>query len=244
MKRILVVLTIAATLYYCDSTSSDPDVDTSTDSVSLPSAKPQEPGFDTVDISSFLSNYLLIGNEESLLANDIRTVDIKDYSQYELNKKAQVVVSREYDSDVYVEFRYTENGMLESATHRLHSQPNFRHESVHVYSENGELTKVINIDSDSSLSSDSHDTISDPLELAKFHPFTFRRAIEFNSYYLDKPLNRILTYRNTIVFGSLMMTGQNELAYYLNPSGLIDSLLISGIDNDETVTFYYEHYKY
>ena len=197
-------------------------------------------GFIPLDVSKFLSNYLLIGEQIKFSKNNISYLNITGYESYNLNNQGLITKTGNITNN-FSEFTYNERGQLTELLHKQHNPKLTYFKRELNYSNDGQLKEVTEIMFNDKSEIEKKESIAEKEKLEKFQT-PFKRDLKFESYKIDTTNRLILTYRNDLTFCcGERMNGKNRLLYYYGLNGLIDSLIIRGINSNRKMKFNYEY---
>jgi hypothetical protein len=195
-----------------------------------------EKNFSILNTQNYFSDKILIGKIGKL--NGFNSINIKGYRFYKLNKNGQIVST--YDiSNNYDEFSYDKLNRLISVKYKQHNPPETYAEFEYKYSKENTLFEIKKISFENNKKINT-EIVSDKIKFDKMKKYFVRK--KETEYLINNDERKIITYENRMIFccGEIM-NGKNKLTYYLNKNGLIDSLIINGIETKREMKFVYEY---
>ena len=195
-----------------------------------------EQGFYNLNTQNFLYDKLLIGEIGKL--NGLKSISIKGYKSYELNGKGKIISTYNITNN-YEKYFYNKENQLIKVEYKQHNPPEIYKRFEYKYSNENILIKIIETSFKRNKKLKS-EIISDKIKLDKMKEyFVGKKGTE---YQINNEKQEIITFENKMVFccGEIM-DGKNKLTYHLNENGLIDSLIINGIETKKKMKFVYEY---
>ncbi len=244
LKRLLLI-SFALTIFFSCKTESKPNAEkikADTKDINKTSEIEyfDDGSFKPLDVSKFLSNYLLIGEQNKFSENKISYLNILGYESYNINNQGLITKTSNITNN-FSEFFYNKRGQLIKLFHKQHNPKLTYFKKEFNYSNDGELKEVIEFYFNEKSEIEKKESITKTEELEKVR-LPFKRALKLEPYKIDTIKRLILTYRSDLTFCcGERMDGKNRLLYYYGLNGLIDSLIIQKTNSNRKMKFVYEY---